>query len=190
MGNTRSLVSRILAGNTRAFQAVVEGHQRLVSHIVFRMISNETDREDMCQDVFMKVYQNLPDFNFESKLSTWIAKIAYNTCINFLEKKKTLLVDDFSSEGESFDTFSTNDTLPDESAEKNDLSILLHSEISRMPVHFRTILTLYHLDEMSYSEISEVMQLPEGTVKSYLFRARKLLRERLLSKYQKEELWR
>ena len=190
MGNTRSLVNRILAGNTRAFQAVVETHQRLVSHIVFRMISNDTDREDMCQDVFLKVYQNLADFNFESKLSTWIAKIAYNTCINFLERKKTVLVDDFSSEGDSFDIFSSNDTLPDESAEKNDLSVRLHGEIERMPVHFRAILTLYHLDEMSYSEISEVMELPEGTVKSHLFRARKLLRERLLSKYQKEELWR
>lgn len=189
MGNTRSLVSRILAGNTRAFKTVIQEHQRLVSHIVFRMISNETDREDICQDVFMKVYQNLADFNFESKLSTWIAKIAYNTCINFLEKKKALLVDDFFSEGQSFDTFSTNDALPDESAEKNDLSIRLRAEIGKMPVHFRTILTLYHLDEMSYNEISEIMQLPEGTVKSYLFRARRLLKDKLLSKYQKEELW-
>ncbi len=78
MTAARSLVNRIVAGNTRVFQTVIQEHQRLVSHIVFRMISNETDREDICQDVFMKVYQNLADFSFESKLSTWIAKIAYN----------------------------------------------------------------------------------------------------------------
>lgn len=137
----------------------------------------------------MKVYQNLSVFQFEAKLSTWIAKIAYNRCLDFLEKKRALLYDDFSFEGNPVDNFSANDILPDESAEKKDLSIRLQTEIEKMPVQYRTILTLYHLDEMSYAEISEIMQLPEGTVKSYLFRARRLLKEKLMSKYQKEELW-
>ncbi len=189
MTQARSLVAKIVAGNKRAFQSFIQEYQRLVSHIVFRMVSNKTDREDICQDVFMKVYQNLAVFQFESKLSTWIAKIAYNTCLDFLEKKKTLLYDDLSSDGNPLDKFSGDDILPDESIEKKDLSYHLQTEIGKMPVNYRTILTLYHLDEMSYAEISEIMQLPEGTVKSYLFRARKLLKDKLLSKYQKEELW-
>jgi len=189
MTHSRSLVAKIIAGDTGAFKSFILQYQRLVSHIVFRMIFNQADREDICQDVFVKIYQNLKEFNFESKLSTWIAKIAYNTCINFLGKKKTPLLDDLISEGQSLDTCSANDTLPDESTVKNDLSFRLRVEIEKMPVHFRTILTLYHLDEMSYNEISEIMQLPEGTVKSYLFRARRLLKRKLLSKYQREELW-
>lgn len=189
MTQARSLVAKIVSGNKRAFQSLIVEYQRLVSHIVFRMISNQADQEDICQDVFVKVYQNLKEFQFESKLSTWIAKITYNTCINFLEKKRTPLFDDLTSEGHSLDNCSADHTLQDESAVQNDLSFRLRAEIERMPVHFRTILTLYHLDEMSYNEISEIMHLPEGTVKSYLFRARRLLKEKLLSKYQKEELW-
>jgi RNA polymerase sigma-70 factor (ECF subfamily) len=189
MTHARSLVAEIVSGNRKAFQSLIMEYQRLVSHIVFRMIYNQEDRKDICQDVFVKVYQNLKEFNFESKLSTWIAKIAYNTCINFLEKKRVLLFDDLTSEGQSLDNCSVDDILPDESVERDDLSFRLQAEIEKMPVHFRTILTLFHLDQMSYGEISEIMQLPEGTVKSYLFRARKLLKEKLLSKYQKEELW-
>ncbi|MDD3731276.1 MAG: sigma-70 family RNA polymerase sigma factor [candidate division Zixibacteria bacterium] len=60
---------------------------RLVNHVVFKMVSNDCDREDICQDVFIKAYQNLGSFKFDAKLSTWLARIAYNTCLNHLEKK-------------------------------------------------------------------------------------------------------
>lgn len=168
---------------------MIEKYQRLVSHIVFGMISNESDREDVCQDVFIKLYQNLSHFQFQSKISTWIAKIAYNTCINHLTKKKVPLFDDCSTGRQSIDDYLSNRTSPEQFAEDSDLAQRLQNEISRLPIRFRTILTLYHLDEMSYTEIAEILGLPEGTVKSYLFRARKLLKERLLSKFQLEELW-
>lgn len=182
-------IDKIISGDTKAYQSFIEEYQRLVMHIVFRMISNVADREDVCQDVFIKAYQNLSNFHFESKISTWLAKIAYNTCINYLKKKKVPLFNDFSTDGESIDNFLSDHASPDEFAERRDLSLRLQNEINKLPVQFRTILTLYHLDEMSYSEIVEIMGLPEGTVKSYLFRARKLLKERLISKYQQEELW-
>ena len=66
---------------------------------------------------------------------------------------------------------------------------ILNDEIKKLPIQQKTIITLYHLDEMSYKEIGEIMNLPEGTVKSYLFRARKTLKEQLLQKYQKEEIY-
>ena len=98
MSDTKRLIDKILAGDNNAFKSLIEEYQRLVSHIVFRMINREADREDICQDIFIKVFQNLAEFKFESKLSTWIAKIAYNRCINFLEKKRIPLLDDFSPE--------------------------------------------------------------------------------------------
>ena len=189
--NTKSriLFERIKAGDKNAYQSFIEAYQRLVSHIVFRMISNKTDREDISQDVFMKAYQNMAGFRYESKISTWIATIAYNTCINYLQKKKMRLFDDCSPESESLENISGEHVLPDAFIEGKDIAICLQTEISKMDVRFRTILTLYHLDEMSYTEIGKIMDLPEGTVKSYLFRARKQLRKQLMLKYRKEELW-
>jgi len=188
MNDPKALVEKILAGNTDVFKKLIEQYQRLVSHVVFRMIPKQADREDICQDVFIQVYQNLGNFKFESKLSTWIARIAYNRCINYLEKKKTPLFDDLSLAEESIETQYDDGAAPDIFTEHQDRSSLLQSEIDKLPVQFRTILTLFHLDEMKYREIAEVMDLPEGTVKSYLFRARKLLKQKLLVKYEVDEL--
>jgi len=188
MTDSKLIVKKILAGNKKVFETLVRQNQRLVSHVVFRMVDNRADREDICQDVFLKVYQNLGGFQFESKLSTWIAKIAYNTCLNYLEKKRVLLYDDISGEEHSLETVPGTADGPDQLAEGKEISDLLRSEIDKMPVHYRTILTLYHLDQMSYQEIGDSMDLPEGTVKSYLFRGRKLLKERLMAKYQPEDL--
>ena len=187
--DTRLLIEKIQAGDKKAFRSLIEKYQRLVSHIVFRMIPNETDREDICQEIFIKVYQNLGNFRFQSKISTWIAKITYNSCINYLQKKKIPLFEDHTVDDKTIENLSGNYTLPDSSTEKKDIASRLQTEIAKMNIHYRTILTLYHLEEMSYTEISQIMGIPQGTVKSYLFRARKKLRKRLMSKYKKEEIW-
>jgi RNA polymerase sigma-70 factor (ECF subfamily) len=188
MTDERALAAKILAGDGGAFRTLVERYQRLVSHVVFRMILNDTDREDVCQEIFLKVYENLPTFRFDSKISTWIAKIAYNTSVSHLEKTKAHLYDSICPDNQPFQELSDNSILPDEYAETQDLSLRLAREIDRLPVLYGTILSLYHLEGMSYNEIRQIMQLPEGTVKSYLFRARKLLKKRLLASYQREEL--
>ncbi len=99
-------------------------------------------------------------------------------------------LEELSITGQSVESFLEKSKRPDEITGEKETSMLLENEISRLPVTFRTILTLYHLDEMSYAQITEAMGLPEGTVKSYLFRARKLLKERLKTKYQPEDLCR
>ncbi len=181
------LVERILAGETEAFEELVREHQRLVGHIVFRMISNPGDREDICQEVFMKVYRNLSRFRGDSKLSTWVATIAYNRCYDYLNAKNSPLADD-TFDGVLAD-FPDKNSTPDQKTERDDISDRLKDEINNLPPKARTIITLFHLDELSYDEIGKIMNLPEGTVKSHLFRSRRLLKERLLSKYDREELW-
>jgi RNA polymerase sigma factor (sigma-70 family) len=188
MTDCRRLVRTILTGDKEAFRALVERYQRLVSHVVFRMIPNQADREDLCQEVFLKVYENLPTFRFDAKLSTWIARIAYNTSVSHLEKAKAYLYERESAEDDPLKRITDSSALPDEYAQARDLSCRLAGEIEGLPVLYGTILNLYHLEGMSYDEIRQIMQLPEGTVKSYLFRARRLLKERLLAKYQREEL--
>ncbi|MFQ5708750.1 MAG: RNA polymerase sigma factor [bacterium] len=186
--DSRILIQRILGGDTQAFQAIIQDYQRLVSQIIFRMVPNKVEVEDLCQDVFMKVYQNLASFQFQAKLSTWIARIAYNTAVNYLKKKKVPLFADLSPEGRSIEAFSNEGAPADEAVVQHDLTARVEAEIQKLPVRFKTILTLYHLQEMSYAEIGKIMGLPDGTVKSYLFRARRMLRERLLAKYDQEVL--
>ena len=186
MVKTSSLIKRLLAGDKELFRIIVEEHQRLVSHIVFRMVYNQADRADLCQDIFLKVYKNLSQFQFGSKLSSWIAKIAYNACLDFLKKYKSQLQKVVSLETVAEVNLTGEGTSPDEFTHRGEISHYLQKEIQKMSPNYRTVLTLYHLEDMSYAEISKIMQIPEGTVKSHLFRARKLLKERLMSKYQKE----
>ena len=182
------LIEKITSGETDAFQSFIDEYKNLVMHIVFRMIGNKSVGEDLCQDVFLQVYDNLASFRFQSKISTWVARIAYNRCINYLKKKRLPLFEDLHPPDASIENIYSEPSLPDDVAEAKDVQLRVREEIQKLPVQFKTILTLYHLDELSYAEIGEVMQLPEGTVKSYLFRARKHLKEKLTQKYRKEEL--
>lgn len=188
MEDARALVGRILDGDPGSFQKLVSDHQRLVGQIVFRMIPNLTEREDLCQDIFVRVYQNLDRFQFQAKLSTWIARIAYNTCLNFLEKKRLPLYEDQAPEGETVDHCSGETAGPDQWTASRQMSVQVCEEIDNLPVIYGTIVSLYHLQDMTYAEIGEILSLPDGTVKSYLFRARKMLKERLAARFQREEL--
>lgn len=195
MGNNlpdQLLVESVLSGNTGAFGQIIRNTEGLVAQIVFKMISNPEDRKDISQDIYLKAYKNLKGFRFQSKLSTWIGQIAYNTCLTWLEKKKYLLP------GNLFEPNQQTD-LPDEGIDtmQNETEILIHKkEILAMlliatdmltPI-YKTLITLYHQEELSYDEIAQITQLPQGTVKNYLFRARKALKENLLSVYKKEEI--
>jgi len=188
MDDSKVLVERVLAGDHYAFERLIRKYQRLVSHVVFRLVPNISDREDLCQEVFLKVYRSLPGFRFDCKLSTWIARIAYNGCLNFLEKKRIPLYDDLDSQGNLPDDGRDDNANPAQSVEEKDIAGILREEVNRLPVKFRTIVTLYHLEEMSYAEIGQVLDLPEGTIKSHMFPARKLLKERLEARYSKEDL--
>ncbi len=185
----KPLSDKILAGDIQAFQQLVEKYQKLVAHIVFRMIPNPTMQEDLCQDIFLRAYLNLAEFQFNARLSTWLGKIAFSTCLNYLEKKKLPLYDDFSTSDSFVETVTDHSVSADSLTIENDISQRLQQEIAQLPVRYRVILTLYHLDELSYREIGTILELPEGTVKNYLFRARKFLKERLIKNYQPEDLY-
>ncbi len=175
----KQLVKKITSGDTRAFREFVDRYKKLVAHIVFRMVRNPVDREDLCQDVFVKAYQNLQGFQFHSKISTWLARIAYNTCVNYVQKKKIPLLDDSTPDEVTMDDFAAPADDPHILMEESETSSNLQRMIDALPVVYRTVVTLYHLDGMKYAEIAEVMGMPEGTIKSYLFRARSMLKDKL-----------
>lgn len=160
------------------------------------MINNTEDRRDLAQDIYLKAFHKLSGFRFQSRLSTWIGQIAYNTCLNHLEKKKLFLTgeehqyderdDDFSMPGSRSAQAGTPET--EFFIFREELSTILQTEIEGLPPVYKTLITLYHNEELSYEEITQITGLPEGTVKNYLFRARRTLKQSLLSKYKKEEL--
>lgn len=191
----KELIQNILNGDPDEFRLLIEQYKKLISHILFRLISNQNDRDELGQEIFIKIYQKLPSFQFKSKLSTWIGRIAYNSCLNYLRKKRIPLYDDqivYEDEKDK-NIASINDVKsqilsPDESLNQSQVSSFLNQEIDKLPYQYREIISFFHLDNMSIKEICEIMKLPEGTVKSYLFRSRKLLKERLTAKYNLEEL--
>lgn len=185
--NDAELVQQVLAGNNNAFRYLVAKHQRLVVHVVGRVVQQQDELEDICQEVFIKVYRKLRRFRGESKLSTWIAKIAYNTSITHVRKK--------SRKGEvSFDEqpglISHRDDLviTEKTYENEQVKKYLLSAIEKLPVHYRTVLTLFHLEEFTYKEIELITEMPEGTIKSYLSRARNILKKELEAMAKKEQI--
>ena len=169
------LISQILNGNRNAFTFLVNRYQKLVVHVVGRLIQRHDELEDVCQEVFLKVYQNLGKYRNESKLSTWIATIAYNTSINYLRKHRKW---DGANPDDSMALRNLTD-FNSENYESADLKRYIREQIELLPVQYRAVVTLFHLEEFSYQEIEQITGMPEGTVKSYLFRAKAILREKL-----------
>ena len=186
----KDLIIRILIGHKKSFEELINRYQKLVVSIVMRFTNNQYDREEVSQEIFIKVYQNLSHFRFQSKLSTWIGKVAYNHCLNYVKKNSKYAETDLIEEAEEFKdldrSYQKLDLFENE-IEKKEIHSLVIEQLNQLPKLYQTILNLFHMQEMSYAEISEILSLPEGTVKSYLFRSRKLLKEKLLSSYKEEE---
>jgi RNA polymerase sigma-70 factor (ECF subfamily) len=179
------LVKQVLSGNRKAFEGLVRQYEGLVLHIVTPLIGVNEDREDICQDIFTNVYEKLVTFQFKSKLSTWIGNIAYNTSINFLKKKKHILLNDLfpeksdnESEGYSLEKIIEHTELNPEQfiIQKQEIYLLLEA-VEQLPEIQKMVLLLFHKEELSIEQISQVTEIPVNTIKSHLFRARKSLKE-------------
>jgi RNA polymerase sigma factor (sigma-70 family) len=187
----KHLVDRVLDGDKQAFAVIIQQTEALVAQMVFKMIPRAEDRKDLVQDIYLKVYKNLSGFRYQSKLSTWIGQITYNACISYLRSKQ-LLLPGYGTPEDNDEIRGANEAVSDDEADsrifqKQRVAMVQQAMEKLSPIH-HTLITLYHQEEMSYQEISAITSLPEGTVKSYLFRARKSLRENLLLNYKKEEL--
>ena len=181
------LVKAVLAGEADAFKTLIRQYERLVLQIVFRMVKREVDREDLCQDIFLKVYDKLQGFRFGSKLSTWIGSIAYNTCVNHLRKNRISLLGGYEHEDEEGQHGSINfleqieaGNRPDEILMTRESKINLWNLVEELTPMQQTVIGLFHQQEMKMEEISEVMNMPIGSVKSHLHRGRQALKTKLL----------
>ncbi|WP_198652047.1 RNA polymerase sigma factor [Chitinophaga deserti] len=180
----REVADRVLEGEREAFSIIVERTEKLVIHIISGMVPLREDRQDIAQDVYLKAFRSLSGFRYEAKLSTWIARITYNTCVNHLRKKRLPLIAPATIEAADIPE-AAGDPLTLLSARQ--LTFILQQAITRLSPLYNTLITLYHQANMSITEIAQITDLPEGTVKSYLYRARKLMQQHLTKHYQNKE---
>ena len=177
----RELVEAVLARTHGAFERLVARHQKLVWHLVYRMVQHPEDARDLSQEVFLRVYQRLAQYRFESALATWIGRVAFSMATRHLQRRKLPMAEASTGDedaGAAWEQVGDGFDLEAACAD-HELMGLLGQAIERLPAIQRTLVTLYHLEDMPVGEIALVTGLPEGTVKNYLFRARAKLRQLL-----------
>jgi len=168
------LVALALAGRPEAFGTLVERYDRAVYHLCLRTVRDRDEAQDCAQEAFFKAFRSLHTYRSPGKFSTWIFSIAYHACCDRLQRRKRF----------------SNEELPERAdpapgpaalAERNNEAGALRAAIDALPEKYRTVITLYHLQGRQYEEIAEVLDLPMGTVKTHLFRAKELLRKALVT---------
>ena len=167
------LIDSIKNGDTNAYAKLVDRYKDLVYTLAIRMLKNREEAEEIAQDTFIKVFKSLDKFNGDSKFSTWIYRVAYNTCLDAIKKNKKhqndVAIDEY--------TFNKLDTIDNalENIIKEERSVLIKNCINKLPEESSVILTLFYFEELSLEEISKVINIEANTVKVKLFRARKKL---------------
>jgi len=176
-----TLVASVREGNTHAYRFLVEKYKNLVWHMVLRMGNRGEDAEDLCQDVFLRVFRDIGKFRGDSKLSTWIGSITYHICIDHLRRNKREMVTNI----EQFTpAMLAKIDVPENLGNLDRAAIkkLVHLIIDAMPFQYRTVITLYHLEGFTYREIEDITNMPEGTIKSYLNRGRQIIHDKMLER--------
>jgi RNA polymerase sigma factor (sigma-70 family) len=176
----RILVAAVLQGAPGAFETLVRAHERLCWHIINRMVRHPDDTRELCQDTFLRVHRYLHQYRFESALKSWIGQVAYSVARRHLERKRIPLVEPLAGDDPLAAVAQIADGFDLEAFSADaELGAALHAEIDALPPLQRTLLTLYHLDEVPIPEIARITGLAAGTIKSHLFRCRARLRGRL-----------
>ena len=178
MDADRALVEAVLANRAGAFEQLVRDYQGLCWHVIQRMVRHPEDTRELCQEAFLRVHRYLHQYRFDSPLKSWIGQVAYSVARRHLERKRIALAEAIDDEeGLSLlDNLGDCTDLQQDHVQADD-ERELHAAIERLPPLQRTILTLYHLEELPIGEIATITGLAEGTIKSHLFRSRNKLRE-------------
>ncbi len=168
------IVKRCLAGDKEAFSELITKYKRLIYNVIYNMINNKEEVNDIAQEVFIRIYRALDKYDPQYKFSTWSVKIATNYCLDVIRKKKvdTMPIDEAVGVSSDIDT-------PESSYLKREQSDRVNYELSKLPEKYRVPLILYHKNGLSYEEMTKVLNEPMTIIKNRLFRARQMLKEKL-----------
>lgn len=182
--NDQHYINLIIEGDTSAFAVLVDRYKNLVFTLSLKMLQSREEAEEVSQDTFIKVYKSLPKFKSESKFSTWLYKVTYNTCLDRIKSKKRtaslVSIDDFE-EKEVISIMNVLDTI-----EARERKQLIQNCLDLLPGEDSFLLTLYYFQENSLKEISKIMGINENNLKIKLFRSRKKLTGILITQLEPE----
>lgn len=179
-----ALVTRVLKGDQTSYRVLVDRYQGRVHAVIYGMVRNREDARDLTQETFVRAYQNLSKFRIESGFYTWLYRIAMNTAIDHIRRQKKRAHEAFE---DGIATPETGSVMsdgahmegPGRSLERKRLHARLLAALEELPEDQRQVIVLREVDGLSYKEISDVLEIPEGTVMSRLFYARKKLQHAL-----------
>ncbi len=162
-------------GKTSSFRVLVDRYKDRVYTTVFRIVGNVHDAEDVAQEAFVAAYKSIGSFDLSKKFSPWLMKIATNMSIDYLRRRQPQSVPLDSPEAAELQLIEN----PLEAAEASELHELAEDVIAQLPPKYRAAITLYYTEEFTYGEVAEALEIPVGTVKTYLHRGREILRKQL-----------
>ena len=170
-------VRRCLNGDPEAFQELLDQYKNQIFSFLYRIVQNPSDAEDLAQESFIKAFRNLASYDLAHPFITWLFKIAHNTAIDFMRAKKpqALSIDDDDNPIEVEDAGHSLEKVLDLTFQKK----LIEKLLAAIPPLYREALILRHQEGLDYEKISQILQIPEGTVKIRLFRARDILKRKL-----------
>ena len=180
----QDLVTRAKAGDHAAFEQLIRENEKRIYNLTLRMVGNPDDALDLSQEAFLKAWKGLPSFQGDSTFSTWLYRLAGNVCLDFLRSKKRrqdTIGAAFSLDDEDAPVPPDHALRPEEHLERKERRAALHRAMHHLPDHHRQVLVMRELSGLSYQEISDVLELDLGTVKSRLTRARIALKKLLLA---------
>jgi len=184
MAEDFELLDKIKKGDPQAFEEIVKKYKMNVFNTIYSVMGNIQDADDIMQDVFIKVYDTIGKFKGQSSFSTWLYRITVNKCIDEIRKRKNKFLS-YESELNEEETFKLKNVISDEAIDvidelrKKEIEEIVRKTIDLLPEKFRIVLTLREIDNLSYKEISDVMNVSVNRVKILLFRARQKLKEKL-----------
>ena len=186
------LVELAKGGDQNAFAELMKRYNRSLYHVILKMVRNVDDAEDLTIEAFAKAFKNLDKFKQDYTFSTWLFRIATNNCIDFIRKKKnneTFSLNNLynNTENEEFDLdIADENSNPQEATIRSQKVELMQKLVARLPTKYRKLVTMRYFEERAYQEISDELELPIGTVKAQLHRARELLYD--MVKNQKDHI--
>jgi RNA polymerase sigma factor (sigma-70 family) len=169
----RELIQTIKAGNYRQFERLIEAYQKPLYVFIWRMVQDEDDAKDICQETFFKAYKKIKSFREKSKFSSWLFQIGYRKALDFMAKKKRqrVALDKMESKSQVSDN--------ERKFELKQADLAIGKIIDGLQQNHRAALHLFYKEEMTYNEIASVMKVPINTVKSHIHRGKEIVREKL-----------
>jgi RNA polymerase sigma-70 factor (ECF subfamily) len=178
------LIISAINGRGDGFEELVRRYQRPITSYIYRMVGNYESSLDVTQEVFIKVYNSLTKYSPEYKFSTWLYRIAHNAAIDWMRRNSANLqsLETENEDGAYQIQLESRAPSPEQLRERSEWRNEIDAVIKCLPTVYKELIILRHSKDLSYDEIAEVMNLPLGTVKNRLFRAREMMREMLIER--------